>query len=287
MKKLALLLVAGTMLLCACSANEGNQGFVDVEVGEKPTPTAPVQTAEPSPSPTPAPKVYEKEIADALAKNTDVVGWIRVEGTNIDYPIMNSRMYELSNGATTYYYNDHNFEGEKAASGAVYTYYNAFQKNNCVTAHNSRVSGTMFHELHHVYDYNMGETVCTYRKCDDALTDTLPDLKNQQERIWTVSVHGEERQWELFSIYQTKPGCDIYETLYDNIWWPGKDKKDYTKTTDEQIQAWIDKQLKNSEIDLGVSVTTEDTFLTMLTCGTEKADADKNARLYLFFKAVS
>ena len=289
MKKIIRLLIA-LLIVCASAAGcGGNEDPAAVDIATQtaePTPevtSTPVATPEIMPTPV---QIYAEKVAEAQEKNPDVIGWIQIPGTNIDYPIMNSRQYELSSGGTTYYYNDHNVEMEKASSGAVYTMVSKISQNIVVTAHNSRVSGTMFHELHHIYDYNKGESICTYRKCDDELTSALPKLGADSPWTITVSYLEEEHTYQLFSIYHTEAGCDIYATLYDNVWWPGEGKRNYTKNTTEKVQAWINKQLKNSEIDLGVTVTTEDNFLTLYTCGTEKADSDRNARLYFFFKAI-
>ena len=286
---LALLTLASLLTACASSTNEGE--VVDIAAAtatpaaETPTPAAP---EEPTPTPTPEPEkveVYTEKLAAATEANPDTIGYIAIESTNIDYPIMNSRQYKVGK-SYTYFYNDHDSAMNEAASGSIYAVRSEISQNIAVTGHNSRVSGTMFHELHHIYDYNKGEKECAYRKCDDELTDVLPKFSADTPWEITVSFGGEEHTYRAFSVYQTKAGCDIYETLYDNVWWEGEGKRDYSKTTKEKVQVWIDKQLKNSEFDFGTEVTTDDNFLTLYTCGTEKADADKNARLYMFFKRV-
>ncbi|MBR5407163.1 MAG: class B sortase [Lachnospiraceae bacterium] len=45
-------------------------------------------------------------------KNRSIVGWIKVEGTQIDYPVMQSSNEE--------YYLDHNFEQEKDSNGSIF-----------------------------------------------------------------------------------------------------------------------------------------------------------------------
>lgn len=285
---LMFVLAATAVLAAGCGSQGEPDAPVDIatQTADPAAVITPEPTAEPEATPAPTPEpIYTEKLEKAQSENPDTIGWIEIPSTNIDYPIMNSRQYE-SGGVTTYYYNDHTSAMEKAASGAVYTTATEISQNIVVTAHNSRVSGTMFHELHHIYDYNKGESVCTYRKCDDELTSELPTLSKDTPWTIVVSYLGEEHTYQLFSIYQTKPGCDIYDTLYDNVWWKGEGKRDYSKDTDEKVQQWINKQLENSEIDLGVEVTTEDNFLTLYTCGTEKADSDKNSRLYYFFKAI-
>lgn len=285
MKKF-LFLVACLLLaaaLCACSKENE-----PVQVGPAaPTPGAPTApTPEPTPSPTPS-AIYAEKIAEATAKNPDVVGWIQIPGTNIDYPVMNNKTYERTQGGKkvkTYYYNYHNPEKVEIESGAVYTYYGESTQNICITAHNSRPSGTMFHQLHHIYEYNKGETKCTYSKSQEPpFTDDLPDFKVPEETVWTVAMYGEEHRWKLFSVYQTPAKTDLVTTLQDAIWWHGGTQSAYEGLA---LEAWISKQLGNSEFDFKVDVTEQDNFLTLITCGTEKADSDRGSRLYYFFVRV-
>ena len=57
--------------------------------------------------------------------------------------------------------------------------------------------------------------------------------------------------------------------------------------TDEQVQEWINTQLARSEIDLGIDVSPEDTFLTLYTCGDYHiSDTTNQARLYIFLRRV-
>ncbi len=210
----------------------------------------------------------------AVAENKDTIGYITLDKTNISYPIMVDY-----NGK--WYYNDHTFEKKSSESASIYAYYYNYQQNNVVTGHNSRPSGSMFHQLHHIQEFNLGESNCVHEKyCGKELVD-LPDFNKYAERVWTVNLYGVETRYEVFAMYETKAGCDISETLYDNVWWG-----DLKPDDKAGVQKWIDKQLSLSEMKIDTTVTTEDTFLTIFTCGNEHSDASKNARLYFFLKRV-
>lgn len=224
--------------------------------------------------------IYDTELATARAANTDTVGWIAIPKTNISYPIM----FDASG---KWYYNSHTFEKKEAESGSIYAYYyGADLKNTVVTGHNSRPSGTMFHQLHHIQEFNLGQTKCSETKyCGMELKD-LPDLQIYSNRVWTLDFCGQESRWEIFAMYESEPtGDKAYKLFLDNIWWPYGDDS-YKKDSDELIQAWIDKQIGLSEVQIDTTVTTEDRYLTVFTCGNEHSDANEWSRLYYFLKKV-
>ena len=101
---------------------------------------------------------YTDRYMDAYNANPDTVGYIQILGTNIDYQIM----FDKTTGK--WYYNDHTPKKEAAESGSIYAYYYGQQKNNVVTGHNSRPSRSMFHQLHHIQEFNLGKTTCDHKK---------------------------------------------------------------------------------------------------------------------------
>lgn len=225
---------------------------------------------------------YAQKIEDAQAVNKDVIGWIQLAGTNIDYPVMKA--------TSDYKYNDYNWKGEKDAVGSIYMY--SFTKVQgqfqALTAHNNRKRAgsdtSMFHELHHIYEYSLGMTKCRMSDyCSAKYTDAIPKLTTESGRIWRINIDGEEALWEVFSVYMTTKDSDL-ETLKDNIWYAGI-QSGATKSQSE-IRAWIDKQIGRSEIDLGVQVGDTDELLTILTCATTSSQANSGGRLYFFLHRV-
>jgi hypothetical protein len=86
-----------------------------------------------------------KTLADAKKVNSDVVGWIKVPNTNIDYPIL----YDKSG---KFYYLDHDIFKKSSTAGSICSFYGSPTNNTIITGHNSRQSGTMLHELHKVQE---------------------------------------------------------------------------------------------------------------------------------------
>ncbi len=83
-------------------------------------------------------------IDEMHSEYTDLVGFLTVEGTNIDYPVMRDRTD--SNGS--YYYLTHNFRGDMDRSGCPFIRLSANLNDDIVEvfAHNNS-NGTMFAEL--------------------------------------------------------------------------------------------------------------------------------------------
>lgn len=79
-----------------------------------------------------------------LGENQDIIGWIQVEGTTIDYPILYDTTYNL-------YYLNHNFKGTNTAYGSIFVLgENAddFTDFNTVVYGHNMLDGSMFAQLH-------------------------------------------------------------------------------------------------------------------------------------------
>lgn len=77
-------------------------------------------------------------------ENQDIIGWIQVEGTKIDYPILYDTTYNR-------YYLDHNFKGTNTAYGSIFVLgENAgdFTDFNTVVYGHNMLDGSMFAQLH-------------------------------------------------------------------------------------------------------------------------------------------
>lgn len=284
-KVAAVLLAAVTVFAMGCFAKEPEQVVINVpqpvETPAQPT-VAPavVQTPEPLPTEPPAPAYvspYTEKIAALQAKNKDCIGWISVPGTNIDKGIMYG---------DSWFYSNHNEEKKEIVSGAVYSHYSALTQNVVITAHNSRSSKTMFHELHHVQEVNLGKTNCAYKKCNTELDkNVLPDFSTVEGRTWDISVFGVDAQWEIWAMYEVKAN-ESAKTLYYNTWYPST-KYAFQPKNASDVQEWIDYQLGRSDYSFGVSVTPEDQFMTLYTCGDNHDSDTAQSRLYLFLKQVN
>ena len=198
---------------------------------------------------------YTAPLANALRKNKDTLGYIKIRNTNIDYPIMYG---------TNWFYNDHDIDKKPAERGSLYFYWPEASGNIVITGHNARTSGTMFHQLHNVQN-NAGT------------------LSSYSDRLWAINTYGVTGYWEVWSMYEEGAFKDAsMSSQMFNACWPAG----YNGKTEQEKQAWIDYQQRHSKLNYTVNVTTQDRFITLITCGDSHADSAKGARLYFFLRWV-
>lgn len=87
------------------------------------------------------------EYQNAYSQNDDLIGWIRIDGTVIDYPVM-QHLEEKD------YYLERNFDEEYSKHGCIYVreQCNPFKpSDNVVIYGHYKQDGSMFHDLHGYY----------------------------------------------------------------------------------------------------------------------------------------
>lgn len=159
MKKrgLAILIAALGVLCVVCGALllQGNSTPVTAEsspsstVEATPSP-APVETPEPVSSPleTEEPYVSPIDFASLQAQNPDIYGWLRIPGTEFDFPLVQRQ------GDDSFYLT-HDSDGNESSAGAIFTEsaYNSTTMEDPVTvAYGHQMhAGTMFGKLQETY----------------------------------------------------------------------------------------------------------------------------------------
>ena len=170
--------------------------------------------------------LLEVDFNDLLAKNPHTVGWIQVQGTNINYPIVQTTNND--------YYLNHAFDKTENKAGWVYMDYrnNAvdFNQNTIIYAH-SRYNGTMFGSLKNILNSSW--------------------YTNKENHIIRLSTPTENTMWQVFSVY-TIPKESYYITP--------------SFPTDESYQEFLNTIKERSEVDFSGTVSTGDKVLTLSTC---------------------
>ena len=132
-----------------------------------------------------------KKYSELYKKNKETIGWIRIKGTKIDYPVMH-------NVQSNAYYLHRNFNREYSSSGIPFLDYqckgDATSDNSIIYAHNMR-NGTMFHDL---LNYKDASFYASHAMIE---FDTLTELG----------------RYEIFAVLRTKVGGENEFKYYDFI----------------------------------------------------------------------
>lgn len=158
--------------------------------------------------------------------NPDVIGWIKVNNTEINYPVVQS-------GDNSFYL-DHSFDKAYNAAGWPFMDYrvdlDGKDKNMTIYGHN-RKDRSMFGSL------------------EDVLESKWYENKDNLKIEYTTE-NGKEI-YQVFSIYQIEK-----ETYYTNNYF----------ASDEEFTTFINELKNRSIVDFGVEVNSDDTILTLSTC---------------------
>lgn len=175
------------------------------------------------------PSVLDKYAA-LYEANGDFTGWLSIEGTEIDYPVMQNEDDD--------YYLHHDFYGEESKYGCLYVRRQAdldAGTNFIIYGHNMK-DGSMFGDL----DLYVNESFC---KEHPAISfDTLY----------------EERTYEIIAVFRSqvyREGDDVFKYY-----------QFYEADTIEEFAYFYDNIKDLSLYDTGVEAEFGDTFLTLSTC---------------------
>lgn len=201
----------------------------------------------------PSPAGMTEKSKSLLHLNEDIAGWITIDGTDVDYPVlfdhkcpedMNPEEW-LSNS----YYLDKGLDGEYARGGTLFMdYRNVFgfdeeeQSDNIVIYGHNMANDTMFGSLR------------KYRQ-DYSFYDENPV-------IW-LSSNYKDYQYVIFGLMITSGNW-----YTDFRYWDMEDL-----SSEDDFKYYVDTVKQNSLVDTGVDVQYGDKLLTLSTC---YADADNS-----------
>lgn len=160
-------------------------------------------------------------------KNNDTVGWLKVNNTKIEYPVVQSKDND--------YYLNHDFNKKKNTHGWIFMDYRnnpvALDQNTILYGHNSSRRMVMF----------------------TSLVETMKEewYTNKSNQIITFNTPYFSMEWQIFSVYSVKVTSDY---LYVNF------------SNEEDHSAFIDKLTKRSIYDFGVTINNNDRILTLSSC---------------------
>lgn len=163
---------------------------------------------------------------ELLATNKDTVGWIQVNGTNINYPIVQS-------GDNDYYLH-HAFDGSYNNAGWIFADYrnqlNNLSNNTVIYGH-GRLDTTMFGSLKNIL--------------------TSDWYNNSDNHVVKLSTPTQNTLWQVFSVYSIKA-----ESYYITTDFP----------TDNQYDKFLKTIKGRSVFSFNADVNKNDKVLTLSTC---------------------
>lgn len=166
-------------------------------------------------------------IASILTINPDVVGWLRVNNTNVDYPVVQAEDND--------YYLKHNLYNENDKNGWIFMDYRnnnyELDTNTIIFGHNMYYSGVMFGTLADAYKKNW-----------------YNDPNNLTISFDTIY---ESNEYEIFSIYKVPKTNDYLKTYF---------------ASDEEFNEFVSLIKGRSVKDFGVELKPGDKILTLSTC---------------------
>ena len=172
-------------------------------------------------------------------KNNETVGWIQVNGTNINYPFVQAINNE--------YYLTHSFNKKTNQAGWVFMDYrnnkNEFDKNTIIYAH-GRVNGVMFGTLRKIL--------------------TNGWLNDTNNFVVKLSTETENTLWQVFSVYKIPTTNDYLQIDFIN---------------NTEFIEFGNMLINRSSYNFNTSINGNDKILTLSTCYNENEKVVLHAKL--------
>ena len=167
------------------------------------------------------------DLSAYLAQNPDFVAWLRIPGTNVDYPVVQTDNPD--------YYLNHTFSGKSSVVGTLFSLadadYAAPGRNIAIYGHHLRSSGE-----------KMFTSLMRYKN---------PDFYEDNQTIVLDSLY-RHSEYTIFAVVNMKVGD----------WEPSRT----TFSGNAAFMTFVNRAKSESLYDTGVEVGADDQILTLITC---------------------
>lgn len=167
------------------------------------------------------------DLSAYLAQNPDFVAWLRIPGTNVDYPVVQTDNPD--------YYLNHTFSGKSSVVGTLFSLadadYAAPGRNIAIYGHHLRSSGE-----------KMFTSLMRYKN---------PDFYEDNKTVMLDSLY-RHSEYTIFAVMNMKVGD----------WEPSRT----TFSGDAAFMAFVNRAKSEYLYDTGVEVGADDHILTLITC---------------------
>ncbi len=170
-----------------------------------------------------------REYAAIYEKNSDMVGWIRIDGTKIDYPVVQSREW-------VNFYLTRNFFKETSKHGAIY-----------------------LNEMADPRIPSDNQTIYGHRMADGSMFAALHDYKSKKfydsHSLITFDTLSEYHTYKIFAVFTTTASVE-----------DGFQYHEFVDGTAIEFEEYVQKCKELSLYDTGVDVAYGDKLITLSTC---------------------
>lgn len=193
------------------------------------------ETVEPTiePTPEPTPKVMLPELVSYYEKNQDTIGWIKIDGTPIDYPVM------FTPDDNEFYLN-RDFDKNDSKAGTLY-----IDVNSKISTPNTNII---------IYGHNMK---------NDTMFGSLSEYDNKAyydaHPTITFNTLYEQGTYEILGAFYAKVLKKADTTSFRYY-------KYFGAQTEEEYNTFVDYVKSVRQYDTGVETKYGDRFITLSTC---------------------
>ena len=183
--------------------------------------------------------LIDVDITELKEKNSDTVGWINVNNTNINYPFVQTK--------DNSYYLNHSFDKKYNEAGWVFLDYrnnNDLNNKNTILYAHSRLDKTMFGSLSKVLKSSW--------------------YNNKDNHIIRLSTDTENTLWQIFSVYKIPEESYYITTNFSS-------NKEYTK--------FLNTIKQRSIHNFNTNLDANDKILTLSTCYSDTERTVVHAKL--------
>ncbi len=179
------------------------------------------------------------DFTDLKKTNKDIIGWIQVNSSNINYPFVQAKDND--------YYLSHSIDKSYNKAGWVFmdyrNSYDDFDKNTILYAH-GRTDRTMFGSLREVIKKSW--------------------FDNKDNHVIKLSTEYENTLWQVFSAYKIPTTSDYLQTVFNS---------------DDDFINFGNMLIKRSLYNFNVNINKNDKILTLSTCHNDKEKIVIHAKL--------
>lgn len=182
------------------------------------------------------------DYSEALKINDETVGWVRISGTEIDYPVV-QHPDDANLDADNYYYLNHNFKRKRSVGGAVFLDY----RNDSANLDTNTVLWG-----HNVY----------HKQNKEPIFSDLVNYENvefyKKHPIIEFNTLENYYQWKICAVFVTNQESKDDNGYVFNFFYPFLDG--------ENFNGYVDEINKRTLYNTGVDIVEGDKFITLVTC---------------------